>query len=268
MLRKFQNLTFTDARQSPQVSALTKTDPELADDCAEALGNLITFTCAQFNIGKNMNDVQVAILANDLLKTYWHWRFDEFVYVFGQAVRGIYGPVYDRIDAPTVGEWCRKYEADRGAMLEAEGQSRAAGYKRAELGPPPSDTTTPEAQALRAQLEAMPDDELKQGWQFYRSLPEPLALEQALKLAVATEVVNARRRAHYMPLVLARFQDADGRTPEQQRHDGEAEYRRIKGALLAGDLEGAGLPADLVAEYLDWEGQSVPKPTPIDAPLS
>lgn len=267
-MRKFNSLTFATARESPQVSGLTKTDPELADDAAEALANLIAYACNQFNVGKNMSDVQTAILANDLLKTYWYWRFDEFTYVLGQAIRGKFGPVYDRIDAPTVNEWCEKYAADREGLLTLEAEQQAKAYKLAEINRAPADTTTPEGQALREQLAQLSDADLEKGWHYYCGLPEPLTPEQSLKLAVATQEVNERRRAYWLPVILAQFQATPGKTASEQEAEIKTEKRRIELALLTGNHEAAGLRGPAGGEKLDWYGNPATPLPAADSPAS
>lgn len=191
---KWRGLTPATARQSAQVSALTKTDPELADDAAEALANLLTFAAGQFNVGKNLNDVQLALLAADMLERYWHWRFDEFAYVLREAVGGRYGTTYDRIDAPTVHGWCARYEAARGELIEAEAERqrkahRLAEVNRAALLPPDQMPLF----YLRAKLEAMSEAALAQGISYYLRHAE--AENAAAKKALAEQILAERARA-------------------------------------------------------------------------
>jgi hypothetical protein len=193
ILRKWRGLTSpVVARQSAQVSAITKAaGTESADDAVEALGNLLTFAAAQFNVGKNLNDPQVALLAHDMLEQYWHWRFDEFAYVLKQATAGRYGTSYDRIDAPTVHGWCMRYEQERTELLEAEALRRHKAHRLAEMN---RDALLPDERMpelyFRAKLEAMPDDELRRGIRFYW----PLRAEEmpAKKITIALAILRER----------------------------------------------------------------------------
>lgn len=188
---KWRGLTPAVARQSAQVSALTKTAPELAQDAAEALGNLLTFAAGQFNVGKNLTDVQLALLASDMLERYWHWRFDEFAFVLKEAVGGRYGTTYDRIDAPTVHGWCAKYETERTALLEADAERRHKAFRLAENNREallPAELM-PELY-FRAKLEGMPDDELRRGIRFY--WPHRAEEMPRKKLRIALAILRER----------------------------------------------------------------------------
>lgn len=184
---KWRGLTSALARQSAQVSALAKAGgPEVAASTVEALGNLLTFAAAQFNIGKNFNDVQLALLANDMLERYWHWRFDEFAFVLKEAVGGRYGTTYDRIDAPTVHGWCAIYEAERSALLEAEAERRHKTFRLAEVN---REALLPAEQMpelyFRAKLEAMPDEELRRGIRYYWPARAEEVPRKKLRIAIA-----------------------------------------------------------------------------------
>ena len=185
-------LTPARAMQSAQVAALTKTGgDEVADDAAEALANLLTYTAHQFNIGKNLSAVQLALLSADLLATYWYWRFDEFALVLRDAVRGKFGTSYDRLDAPTIHGWCLAYEKDRDALLDAEAQRRHKAHRLAENG---REELLPAEQMpyfyLRSKLEAQPDAELERGIRYY--LRHADAPQAAFKRDTAVEVLADR----------------------------------------------------------------------------
>lgn len=212
ILAQQQGLTPAKARLSPQVSALRKADE---DGVAEALSNLLIFTAAQFNCVRNLTDTQIMLLSQDLPVRYWHWRIDEFAYVFREAAAGRWGKVYDRLDPPTVQEWCATYETQvRGEQVAAEAESRAAGYKAAEAdtGPP-----TDMARAyLRAQLETKPDEELQAGISYYlRHSDAPAA---GLKKQLAEAVLADREKARQA-----------GPSTEQA----EAGYQRFKADFIA-----------------------------------
>lgn len=122
-----RGLTPAKALTSPQVGVLSRADP---GGLAEALGNLLTFTALQFNVVRNLTDLQIQLLAADLPSRYYHWRIQEFVYVMREAVAGKWGKVYDRLDPPTVHDWCTAYAAEEQAQAVADAaERRAAAYK-------------------------------------------------------------------------------------------------------------------------------------------
>jgi hypothetical protein len=235
IIKQWRGLTPAIAQQSAQVSSLEAT---AKGDTAEALGNLLTFAAAQFNVGKNLNDVQIALLASEMLRLYWHWRFDEFSLVLREAIAGKYGITYDRIDAATVHEWCAKYEADRNATQVHLAEHEAQAYKQAEKQPVRSELAThprfgADYAGVRQQLEALDDNQLNATWRHYLQAQRA---DNKFIAAVATEVVNERRKAHYLRLVTARMQSAPAHVPtlrEQMAAQMQATRERINAKLLS-----------------------------------
>ena len=68
-------MTPTKARQSAQISGLRKADEA---SLAEALSNLLIYTAQQLNVVRNLTNVQVLLLSQQLMERYWRWRIDEF----------------------------------------------------------------------------------------------------------------------------------------------------------------------------------------------
>jgi hypothetical protein len=259
---KWGSLTRQNVQQSPQVAALVKADGgALAGDAVEALGNLLNFAAQQFNVGKNLNDVQIALLASEMLRIYWHWRFDEFSFVLREAVAGRYGTTYDRIDAPTVHEWCAKYEADRNATQAQQAEHEARAHKLAEQQAPRSELAAhpsfgADYQGVRAQLEALSDGELNTTWRHY--LTAQRAANKFIA-AVATEVVNERRKAHYLRQLSERMQNAPARVPtlrEQMHQQMQATRDRINAKLLGENSPVWGIAQHWV-DILDVESEPV-----------
>lgn len=126
-----RGLTPAKALASPQVSVLHHSDP---GGLASALANLLTFTAQQFNVVRNLTDGQIELLAADLPSRYWHWRIEEFVYVCREAVAGKWGKVFDRLDPPTVHEWCAAYAAEEQAYaISQAAEQRATAHKQQEV---------------------------------------------------------------------------------------------------------------------------------------
>jgi len=260
-MRQFSHLTFTAARRSPQVSGLRKTDPDLADDTAEALTNLLLFTVAQFNVSNNLNAAQLSLLANDLLGKFWYWRFDEFAYVFGQALRGKWGTVYNRIDGPVVQEWCEKYGAEREALLVAESEEQAKSYQLAERNGPPEPPLSAAARALVPQLELLSNADLQTGIDYYAALPNPTP-EQADKLAAAVAVAEERNRVAWATHMLRQFKaGASGRTVAEREAAAKQKTHAVGVALLQRNWEAAGFATTPSAAWLAKINAPVNEPT-------
>ncbi len=89
----------------------------------KALSLLITQLGNSFNVGKNVDTLQVYECATLLAEKYWYLRLEEFVYVFKQARLGKYGKVYDRLDVQVISDWLTTYDTgERLAEMERRRQ--------------------------------------------------------------------------------------------------------------------------------------------------
>lgn len=240
VLRTWRDLTPATARQSPQASALTAA---ARGDTAEALGNLLTFAAGQFNVGKNLTNVQVAVLANQLLRDYWHWRFDEFALVLREAVAGRYGTTYDRVDAPTVNGWCQLYEAQRNALEAEATEQQVREWKRQQPATSPlarDPAFGPDYQGARQQLEALSDADLVATGRHYQQQADA---ESQFIRAVALEVHQERRAARKLRELLATLPGKELPTAREVYQQQRAEDAAVERAVRRGDFEAAGLPA-------------------------
>jgi hypothetical protein len=248
-LDKQRGLTPAKAQEAPQVSALTKSE-QGAIAASQALTNALLFTAAQFNVVRNMSDLQMAFLAEDLLSLYWDWRFDEFLFVLREGVRQNWGKTFDRLDPPTMHEWCKAYAAARVLQIENEAFQSHQAHKKAELLPQKSDLRQhPQFGAdyadARAQLDELSDDNLTATLNAYR---KGQAADQQFIADVAQEVVNDRRATYYLAQIAKQL-------PAQTKADTEAEAaaeaHRVQAAMLRGDRAGAGLPASTMPGLYD-----------------
>ncbi len=238
IIRHWRELTPALARQSVQVSALTAA---ARGDAAEALGNLLTFAAAQFNVGKNLNDVQIAVLAGQLLRDYWHWRFDEFALVLREAVAGRYGTTYDRVDGPTINGWCQLYEAQRNALEADATEQQVREWKRQQPTRSPlaadPDFGSHYADA-RQQLEALSDADLVATGRQYRQQADA---ESQFILAVALEVHGERTAARKLRELLATLPGKELPSARELHVRQQAQDHAVELALAQGQREAAGL---------------------------
>lgn len=95
--------------KTPTIAEI-KSNVSLAD--ARALLSIaVCETCDFFNVGKNMNDTQIALTVDLILDTFGHLRLEEIKYCFRRAM--VREKVYDRIDGNTILGWLREYENER-----------------------------------------------------------------------------------------------------------------------------------------------------------
>jgi len=75
--------------------------------------------CQQyFNLQQPMNAQQLALTAELMLEDYYYLRVDELQLCFRMAMKGEFGPVYNRIDGQVFFEWIRKFMTKRQAISE------------------------------------------------------------------------------------------------------------------------------------------------------
>lgn len=251
LIKQWRGLTPAIAQQSAQVSGLSA---QAAGDTAEALGNLLTFAAAQFNVGKNLNDVQIALLASEMLRIYWHWRFDEFSFVLREAVAGRYGTTYDRLDAATVHEWCAKYEADRNAVAVDQAEHELRAYKQAEQQPVRSPLAThaefgADYADVRQQAEALSDGELIVTGKHYANEE---GADNEFITDVLWEVWCERKASRFRQKMIQQFAERGitGHTEAEKEAERKAQGHALGLALLRGDWEAAGFTTAPSPEWL------------------
>ena len=71
-----------------------------------------------FNVGKTLNDVQVATISNLIVEEYSYFMPDDFKLCFNRAKKGKYGKVYDRIDGQVIFDWLNAYSKERIAHFD------------------------------------------------------------------------------------------------------------------------------------------------------
>lgn len=111
------SMSLQKAVAGDQISLIRK---ESERDLAKAITQLILNLAASFNIGKNMNELQVFETTMLLIEKYWYLKIEEFILVFKNAKLGTYGKLYDSLDVHTISSWFTAYEtsAERMAYFE------------------------------------------------------------------------------------------------------------------------------------------------------
>lgn len=95
--------------QTPTIAKIKNTASQTE---ARALISLaICEVCDFFNVGKNMNDFQVAMTAELIIERFWYLRVEEVKYCFHRAMRT--QKVYDRLDGNIILGWLEEYDNER-----------------------------------------------------------------------------------------------------------------------------------------------------------
>jgi hypothetical protein len=102
------------SKTSPALSEIRKAKGEQT-----ALGVLVALMdeCQQyFNLQQPMTPQQLMLTAELIMEEYYYLRVEEFRICFRMAMKGEYGPVYNRIDGQVFFEWIRKYFTKRDSV--------------------------------------------------------------------------------------------------------------------------------------------------------
>lgn len=65
------------------------------------------------SVGRKLNDIQIEVICEALMEDYHYLNLGDLKLCFKRGVRGIYGQLYDRLDAMIVLDWVRRYAEER-----------------------------------------------------------------------------------------------------------------------------------------------------------
>jgi len=74
---------------------------------------MLTDIVGRTNVGKTMNDFQLAETAKTIIANYGYLKIDDFKLCFDYARKGYYGKLYDCIDEMVIIGWLEAYITDR-----------------------------------------------------------------------------------------------------------------------------------------------------------
>lgn len=76
-----------------------------------------------FNVGKTMNDTQVAMTCDIIIDNYPEYRLEDFKLCFRNAMALKYGKLFDRLDGGIIMEWLSKYTKERNEYVSLSAES-------------------------------------------------------------------------------------------------------------------------------------------------
>jgi hypothetical protein len=119
------------SKTSPALSELKKNKGEQT-----ALGVLVALMdeCQQyFNLQQPMNAQQLMLTAELIMEEYYYLRIEELRMCFRMAMKGEFGPVYNRIDGQVFFEWIVKYMPKRQLITDRMKQEQQSNNNIYEL---------------------------------------------------------------------------------------------------------------------------------------
>lgn len=95
-----------------QTPTLAKIKNEVSETDARALLYIaICEVCDFFNVGKNMNDTQIALTVDLIIERFWYFKLEEIKYCFRRAM--MCEKLFDRLDGNIIIGWLREYDNER-----------------------------------------------------------------------------------------------------------------------------------------------------------
>lgn len=96
---------------SPSPS-LAKIKKELSETEIRALLTIaVAEVCNFFNVGKNMNDTQIALTVDLIIERFWYFKLEEIKYCFHRAM--MHEQLFDRLDGNIIIRWLIDYDSQR-----------------------------------------------------------------------------------------------------------------------------------------------------------
>lgn len=89
-----------------------------------------------FNVGKRMNDIQVAQTADLVIDNYSWFNIEDFKLCFNYAKSGKFGNLYDRIDGQVIMNWLAMYDDIRTAKIREDNDIEHISLKASERNAP------------------------------------------------------------------------------------------------------------------------------------
>lgn len=89
------------------------------------LSILLTELVSFFNVGKTMNDMQVAMTCDLIIDNYPEYKLEDFKLCFRNAMALKYGKLFDRLDGGIIMEWISKYSRERNEYVSISAESSA-----------------------------------------------------------------------------------------------------------------------------------------------
>ncbi len=147
------------AKTSPALSELKKNKGEQT-----ALGVLVALMdeCQQyFNLQQPMNAQQLMLTAELIMEEYYYLRIEELRVCFRMAMKGEFGPVYNRIDGQVFFEWIIKYMPKRQLITDRMKQEQQINNNIYEMFQHPQVQEAIQQAADKLKIEEAPAQEAK-----------------------------------------------------------------------------------------------------------
>lgn len=153
------------AAQTPTIAKIKNQASET--DARALLYIAVCEVCDFFNVGKNMNDLQIALTVDLIIERFWHLRLEEIKFCFRRAMTR--ERLFDRLDGNIIIGWITEYDAERTEeamriseqketqeLNESRDRPDAIGFEAYLANLKERAKTDPDAAALLKEIDAQP----------------------------------------------------------------------------------------------------------------
>jgi hypothetical protein len=158
------------SKTSPALSELKKHKGEKV--ALEVLVALMDECQQYFNLQQPMNAQQLMLTAELIMEEYYYLRIEELRVCFRMAMKGVFGPVYNRIDGQVFFEWIIKYMPKRQLITDRMKQEQQSSNNIYEMFQHPQVVDAIQQAADKLKIEEAPAQDVKRA--------TPSRLEQML----------------------------------------------------------------------------------------
>lgn len=198
-LKLYQGLRTSSV--STMVKAQTPTIAEIKNKASETDARALLYiavceVCDFFNVGKNINDVQVATTVEMIIESFWHLKLEEVKYCFRRAMRT--ERLFDRLDGNIILGWLRTYDEERTEEAIRISEQEATEEVNAHCLPAPGAISYEEYMAILERQAAAGDKEAQSKLKSIRSIPKS-GLSPDKKQAENDHKFKIWKTFHYLP---------------------------------------------------------------------
>ena len=147
------------SKTSPALSELKKHKGEKV--ALEVLVALMDECQQYFNLQQPMNAQQLMLTAELIMEEYYYLRIEELRVCFRMAMKGVFGPVYNRIDGQVFFEWIIKYMPKRQLITDRMKQEQQSNNNIYEMFQHPQVKEAIQTAADKLKIEEAPAQEPK-----------------------------------------------------------------------------------------------------------
>lgn len=122
-----KNIQEVFVMKTPTIATIRKYKDEFR--ALVLIADMITEASEFFNVGKNMNDTQVQMTAQLIIRDFYFLTVADLRLCFLNAYSNKYGKLFDRLDGAVILEWLNKYTEDRLQEAQKRSQKLSDGSK-------------------------------------------------------------------------------------------------------------------------------------------